>query len=465
MNRKININRSFIVSMLFVFAVMIILNMNTVFVADDFNNMFTIDSEKISNVFQVFSNQAKRYYITNGRILAHAIGEIILIFNKNIINVIDSAGFCFLLYLIYWFTNLNDFYGIDIGYKHNRKVIRKNKYGRHLYKTMFLLNVFFLIWRFTPVFGQDFLWVIGAANYMWTNIILLSALLIARKIAVLDYRIRSIKSMVFTIFISVLAGMTNENTVQALLTIYIYYAVKMAREKHKELPNLILMFISSFAGFVVMITAPGNFVRMSFFKESDILLIKYLNRFQRISVAFSEYFTVILIIVFVISLMARIVDLKKSLETEAYIVAALVSYFSMIMAPTFPPRAMVITLILFIMSIVMNISVIGRFNMNIAMGILSVGIIFGSIYFTQTYFEAVRDSGEYVSKYSAREIIIKDSKNMGIFENIKVPAVETNNPYCAAYGLGDCQEDKNNWINQAISRYYGVNSIILRKNK
>lgn len=463
MNRKINVNRSFIVSILFVFALMVILNMNTVFVADDFNNMFTMDNEKITNIFQVFSNQVKRYYNTNGRILAHTIGEIILIFNKNIINIVDSAGFCALMYLMYKFSTLNDFYGIDIGYKHNRKVIKKNKYGRHIYKTMFFLNVFFLVWKFTPVFGQDFLWIIGAANYMWTNVILLSALLIARKVAVLDYRVRSIKSMVFTIFISVLAGMTNENSVPALLTIYVYYIVKMMKEKHKELPTLILMFISSFAGFIVMITAPGNFVRMSFFKESEIMLVRYFNRLQRISEAFSEHFTVILIIVLIIALIARIIDLKKSFETEAYIVAALVSYFSMIMAPTFPPRAMVITLILFIISIVMNISVIGRFNINIAMGILSIGIVLGGVYFAKTYFEAVKDAGEYVSKYSAREIIIKDSKNMGRFENIRVPAVETDNPYCAAYGLGDCEEDKNNWINEAIARYYGVNSIILRK--
>lgn len=465
MERKEKINHSFILAVVFIFVIMLILNMNTAFVADDFNNMFNVKNENLTNVFQVFSNQIDRYYSTNGRILAHTIGEIILLFNKNIINAIDAAGFCVLIYQMYKFSKLNDFYGIDIGYKHSRKVIRKNKYGRHIYKTFIFLNVFFLLWKFTPVFGQDFLWIIGAANYMWTNIILLSALLAARNIAVMDYKIRSIKSMIFIIFISVLAGMTNENSVPALLTIYVYYILKMVFENHKEVLCIVLMLLSSLAGFTIMITAPGNFVRLTFFEESDVLLIKYFNRLQKMNEAFVKYFIIILVIALIFALLARFIDFKKSLETEAYIFAALVGYFSMIMAPTFPPRAMVITIILLVISIIMNIAIIGRFNINIAMVILTLGLAYGAYFFGTTYIDAVKDSGDYVSKYSAREIIIKDSKNMGRFEEIKIPSVETENPYCAAYGLGDCQEDKNYWINCAVARYYGVNSVVLRKSR
>lgn len=465
MNRKKRINKSFILSILFIFIIMIILNMNTAFVADDFNNMFTSKGEKITNIFQVFGNQFDRYYSSNGRILAHTIGEIILILNKNIINFIEAFGFCFLMYLIYKFRYLDDFYGINTELRNYKKKILKNKYEKHIYKTLIFINVFFLVWRFTPVFGQDFLWVIGAANYMWTNIILLSAMLIARKIAVLNYRIDSVASMIFIIFLSVLAGMANENSVPALLFIYAYYLIKMVFSNNKEFLSIILMFFSSLSGFLVMITAPGNFVRMTFFKESDIFMIKYMNRLSRMNEAFSKYFTVVVIIAVIFAIMARIIDLKKSFETEIYILAAVVSYFSMVMAPTFPPRAMIITLILFIISMVMNIAIIGRANVNFAMVILVAGFGLGAYYFGTTYPDAVRDSSQYISKYSAREIIIKDSKNTGRFENIKIPPVETENPYCAAFGLSDCQEDKNHWVNYAVSRYYGVNSVVLRKNK
>lgn len=465
MKKKAHINYSIIILMIAIFGIMLILNMNNTFVADDFNNMFIDNNTRFTNIFQVIKSQEYRYYNTNGRVLAHVIGATILIFKKGIINIINSIGFCALLYILYRFTKLNDYYGIDVGYKHCKRIIYKNRNGRHTYKTLLFLVIFLLIWKFTPVFGQDFLWVIGAANYMWTNILIFSMLLCARKRAVMGYETKSTAPMIGIIVLSFFAGMTNENSVPAAFVVLIYYIVKMFMEENKELPSLILMFLSSLAGFIIMITAPGNFVRITYFKESDILLVKYFNRLQKMNANFGEYFIVMMIVAIIFILLARLIDIKKNIESEMYFLAGMVAYYAMVMAPTFPPRSMVFTVLFFTVSIIMNISIIGRFNIRIAMGILIAMSLYGTYFFVGSYSQAIEDCSEYMSKYSAREIIIKDSKNMGRFENIEVPAVESNNPYCAAYKLEDCLEDKNHWINVTIARYYGVNSVVLRKNK
>lgn len=463
MDKKKSLNHVFIIATIFIFVLILMLNMNTTYVVDDFNNMFIKNNVRITKISQVLSSQVYRYYNTNGRILAHTIGGVILMFNKNIINVLNSAGFCILIYQIYRFRYLDENYGIDTGYKHYKKIIRKNRYGRHLYKTMFYLSIFFFIWKFTPVFGQDFLWIIGSANYMWTNIILLGALLIARSIFTLNKEVKGILAIVGIIAISLMAGMTNENSVPAAITIMIYYTIKMYKNKHKETASVLLMLISMIAGFIVMITAPGNFRRITFFKEPDGLMAKYLLRMDKLNYNFIKFLLVLLVISLIILIIARLIYNRKNFESEVYILAAIVSNYAMVMAPTCPLRVLDITVILLVISMVMNISIIGRFNIVIATSILSLGVIFGGYWFATTYPDALKDSAEYAAKYSAREIIIKDAKNMGHFEDIKVPELVSENPYTAAYGLEDCKTNKEDWINVTISRYYGVLSVILRK--
>ena len=258
MEKKRNINYLSIIIFILIFILIFFLNVNTPFVADDFNNMFVEGNIRITNISQVISNQIYRYYNTNGRVIAHIIGGVILIFDKKIINVINSIGFCLLLYIVYRYTDLTESYG-EIKHKKHKNIINESKMKINIHNALFILLVFLLIWKFTPTFGQDFLWVIGAANYMWTNIILLSVLFIARKIAVLDKAIEKTSFLLFTIALSVIAGWTNENSVPAVLLILLYYIVKMYIDENKNIIIIVFIFFSMLSGFLIMVTAPGNF--------------------------------------------------------------------------------------------------------------------------------------------------------------------------------------------------------------
>lgn len=462
MEKKRNINYLSIIIFILIFILIFFLNVNTPFVADDFNNMFVEGNIRITNISQVISNQIYRYYNTNGRVIAHIIGGVILIFDKKIINVINSIGFCLLLYIVYRYTDLTESYG-EIKHKKHKNVINESKMKINIHNALFILLVFLLIWKFTPTFGQDFLWVIGAANYMWTNIILLSVLFIARKIAVLDKAIEKTSFLLFTIALSVIAGWTNENSVPAVLLILLYYIVKMYIDENKNIISIVFIFFSMLSGFLIMVTAPGNFKRVQLFNEPDEIFLKYFLRLSKMNENFTEYFLILFLISLALIIIARIVHVGKSIETEVYFIAALVSFYAMIMAPTYPCRVMVITVLLFVISIVMNIAIISRINLKVSLAILISGILVFGYYFSQTYLEALKDSSEYLSRYNAREIIIKDNKNMGHIDEIEVPAITSNSPYTAAYNLEDSKYNKEDWVNVTIARYYGVNSIVLRK--
>ncbi|MEG0250069.1 MAG: DUF6056 family protein [Peptostreptococcus sp.] len=462
MENKRNINYVSIIIFTLVFVLIFFLNVNTPFVADDFNNMFVEGNVRITNISQVISNQVYRYYNTNGRVISHTIGGIILMFDKKIINIINSIGFCLLLYIVYRYTDLTESYG-RIKHKKHKNIIDETRRKINLHNALFVLLAFLLIWRFTPTFGQDFLWVIGAANYMWTNIILLSVLIIARKIAVLEKPIEKTSFLLFTILLSVIAGWTNENSVPAVLLILLYYIIKMYVDGNKDIISMVFIFFSMLSGFLIMITAPGNFKRVQFFNEPDELFLKYFLRLSKMNENFTKYFLILLLISIALVILARFIHTGKSIETEVYLIAALVSFYAMIMAPTYPCRVMVITVLLFTISIVMNISIIARINSKLSIIIMTSAILVFGYYFSQSYPEALKDSSEYYSRYNAREMIIKDNKNMGHIDEIQVPEITSDNPYTAAYGLEDCKYNKEDWINVTIARYYGVNSVVLRE--
>lgn len=463
MNKKIGINIYAILIFVAIFFIMITLNSYTTYVVDDFNNMFTQNSEKVNSIGDVISNQIYRYKNTNGRTIAHFIGGLILMMDKYVINLMNTLVFMLFIYLIYKFSHLHDYFGIDINNKNYLKVINRNKYGRHEYKALFVLISFLSIWYFTPVFGQDFLWVMGSANYLWTSVILLIILHMIRRDAVLKNNLESVLLTFILIILSFISGWTNENSVPSMIIIISYYIYIMYKNRMKGVIFPVLMLVSIVTGFLVMITAPGNYIRMSIFQDNNSEGFSYFTRLSGMNENFVKYLFVLFLIALIFLVIARVFYTKKSWESEMYFVAGIASYYSMIFAPTFPPRAMVCSVFFFIISIIMSISVIGRINIKIGTGILFIIFVLLGYQFYSTFPSAVLANKEYHKKYSAREIVIIDSRTFGKVENIEVPPLTTDNTYVAAYGLEDVKENTDDWVNFAISRYYGVRSIKLRK--
>lgn len=462
LKKKYNINPYLIAAFLFVFFIMFTLNSYTTFVADDFNNMYTSDSYKIKGISDIIQTQKLRYANTNGRTVAHFWGELILLFSKGKVDIINSLGFCLFIFLIYRFIEIprNFLDSLQLDSEVGRRVeylTEKKKVSALMY-----ILVFFIIWYFTPVFGQDFLWVIGSANYMWTSILLLIVLIYTRKGSILNKGTKNAFISSMMLVISFLAGWTNENSVPAVLFIMVYQLIKMYIDDIGGKFMHLLTILSMVMGFLVMISAPGNFVRATYFKEVDDVFLRYTARLIKMNEKFMDYIFVFMIITLSFVILSRVLNLKKNIESEVFFAAGIIAFYTMILSPTFPPRAMISTIYLFAIAIVNSISNIGKFNIKTAYIVLAGLLLFTGVEFKNTIFSAMSANKEYMSKYYAREMIIIDSRSRGIVKEIPVPALSTDNKYVAAYGLGDCQKDPNDWINIAISRYYQVESVVLR---
>src|SRR3712207_259792 len=385
-------------------------------------------------------------------------GQFMLMFDKSFINFFNSGMFCLFIFSIYRFSVLPDTYGVDGDSEYIKKVVANNRYGRHVFKTGILVMVFFLIWNYTPAFGQSFLWVSGSANYMWAGLFVLSSLHISRRIAIIGDLSRIYILLPLVLILSFLAGWTNENMVVGLIVILTYEILKMFMDKSKGLGVLIMMWISSLVGFIIMVTAPGNSARMRMISESGEIM-----RFSNMSSLFSKYMLVIFVICLIFVALARVSDTKKNLENEVYLLAGLISYWSMSLFPIVPIRAISVTIMFFSISIVMSISTIDRRDNKLAAMIIGFVLLYGIYGFLNTVPYAMKYNSEYLSKYNARELIILDNKSSGRVQNVEVPSLPAKNRYMAGFDLEDCSKDPKNWVNVSIARYYSIGSVVLRK--
>lgn len=140
-----------------VFLVMLLLNILTVKVMDDYLYAFSFETgERITNVFQIFPSMYRHYFTMNGRLIVHFLVQIFELLPAIIFDVLNTFMFCVLIALIYYYSYYR------MTKKHN---------------ALMLTGIAAMLWKFTPAFGHAFLWQDGSVNYLWPAVFVLLYLL------------------------------------------------------------------------------------------------------------------------------------------------------------------------------------------------------------------------------------------------------------------------------------------------
>lgn len=130
--------------------------------------------------------------------------------------------------------------------------------------TVFLL-VFFLYWAANPALGQTTLWIVGSANYLWTNVLmclfLLGFLSELRPSGCGPERkpwLAWLKVFGLCLF-APFAGCGNENTSITSLALVAFLAWRQRHDGHGG--RLLLLVVVFAVGVALLLLAPGNFER------------------------------------------------------------------------------------------------------------------------------------------------------------------------------------------------------------
>lgn len=415
-----------------IFLMMLVLNFLTPLIADDFSYGLGVDQKRITNVMDIVNRMIDHYFGWGGRIVSHTFACTFLMLPKVIFNILNSAVYTTLIYLIY---------KISKG---------KNKEE----KPLLLLGIHFILYFLTPVFGQNCIWLVGACNYIWTTcIILLLVYSILSKNDKKDSIIRLIAMFLF----GVISGWTNENTSFGLITILSSILIIDKINKEKIPKWKISGLIGSIIGFIIMIAAPGNYVRSAEFVDNDFIIIKWIKRFIECTMGMGKYCT-IFIAALVILITIYIFNHKKiNKYVYGFALGAILSVYSMVLSPSFPERSWFGVIVFFTIAIMILLYDIEKIS-KIFKPIIIDAIIISSFIYIVDFISLVKDINGLRMTWNDRIELIKN----GDGENpIILTPYYTNNTKNPNYGLADIVHDQNDWPNRDIARYYGQKELII----
>ncbi len=419
------------------FILMLLLNINAPYSADDYSYKFIYSTfDLVENVWDIVVSQVEHYFTWGGRSVVHFIVQLFLMAPKMIFNIANSVVFVITILLMY----LN--------------VTGKFKINNLLLMIMTLLYVIA-----QPILWETNIWLTGAINYMWGFSFIL-AFLLPFRMHLAGEKIKFLNTpfgMVIITILGILAGWTNENTGAAAAAV-VFVILGLCKIYYKKLPLwTILGFIGCLLGFVVMVIAPGNFVRSEIVNDEASIITKFFDiSYQALDIlAVPMILALGLYIVYQMSIKEKI---KFNMHL-IYAFGAFAATYAMVLSPSFPLRSWygIVTFAVITVGIIFNhINYkIKFFNISCITILIAVLVLVGynyTVYYKElsninTLIEA-RDAEILRQKEEGIQDVIIYGNRIGIEGRVFVP-------------YEDIVEDNEHWINVMLSAVFEVNSITL----
>lgn len=426
--------RAVLIITLVIFSSMFILNFLSPYVMDDFHYSFGLNGNKITSVSDIFSFQIWHYFNWGGRTIAHTLAQFFLANNKLIFDIINSAIYTGLIFLIYRLCKGDN--------KENPKL---------------LAMIHLILWFVAPVFGQSFIWITGSCNYLWTSFFIILFLTQIQRNKTHG------KVGLGLVFISgLLAGWSNENSglgclVAALLLAHTKEASdKLLSFKKSSLTQKIGV-AGCVAGYFLLICAPGNYMRLEVAGGEGgsglILLKRLLDIIEKMVIILWPL--IIAKILLIHGLFYR--EISRIPKTVlVFSVASFVSMISMIVSPEFPLRSWTIIIIFETISVIML-----AFKMDSSRAttlVFSSAACILTLFFAGSYVFAVKDIKAVSNVWNYRKSEMVLGKEKGILD-YSFPIYDVKSPRNPAYGMDDLYPEKDDPNNRDKAKFFGVNSI------
>lgn len=418
-----------------IFFIMFILNSYTPLLSDDFVYAFSFrDTSRIEKIADIFPSLAAHRVYTNGRVFSHFFVQLFSMAPKTLFNVINAGITVGIFVIIFLFIKSDD-----------KKI-----------NIVCLLSAIFLIWCFTPDFGQVFLWFSGSCNYSWAIFFTL-LYLYPYYSHITSWDIfsskRNIVLNILFMLLSVIAGGYSESISFAAIftaicfTLYRFYLTRKV--------DLLLLsgIVLSCGGYVFLMSAPVETGDLGVFSYSAIQynFIYNLSSIAGCQIALYCIFAFI----FVLSLMSNVN--RISLVVSVILMlggAGTVAAFSF--AKYCPPRALITVTVYTVLSILMLLRELwSKYDKRIICAcVAALGLFF--------FGEAAKGVNDIIVNNSIaekhEEIIIaaKESADRTVILPKYIPLTK----YSAMWNGEKISAYHGYWVNVAMANYYDLDYII-----
>lgn len=294
------------------------------FMMDDLWYATMLSSEEpITGLSDIIESQIWHYHNWGGRSLTHGILQLTLLAGEQAADVLNVA----VTFLLAWVVCLAS------------GVSGKGKRVFALWACVGMLLGLNANWK------MSMFWQAGAANYLYITVFI---------VLFLYCYLREGKSLpgicLWIIPLGILTGWSNENMGPAVFVTSLV-AICFRWKEQKKVP-LWMTFgsLSCLAGSILVIAAPGNFVRSARVQENNygILWRIFLRCYAECKAAVEYLFPVLLLLAVVLFVAKGILKLTIGRKNLLLLFCALLSWGAMILSPHYPDRATFGTMVLLI---------------------------------------------------------------------------------------------------------------------
>ena len=414
-----------------VFLLLLLCNFMTEEIADDFSYHFSWSSgELIDSVADIFPSMKLHAEYTNGRLVAHFFVQLFEMLPKWIFNIVNSGFFVAMIALMYY-------------------VAADKKRNNFL-----LFTIFGAVWVFTPAFGQVYLWLDGACNYLWGVIFGLLYLIPFINDFLYDKPVKTIWMKIVLVIFALPMGSFSENGSAAFIFMSVLLQLALVFIQHKKFTVCgIASVVTSLVGFYLMVSAPGTAKNkggdwsLGFLRENFITALETYKTLQILLIAFC----IMLVLAFTTK-----VQKEKIYLSVIFFAGSLVSNFMMTAAAYYPPRSMIFCTILLIVADAILFERLLSGNYKTLMACAAAVLVLYTAFYVCIGVDDIYYTG---SKLRENEAYIIACKEEGMTD-IKVPLFFSDTKYSASNGLLYLSSDPTVWPNTSMAKYFGVNSII-----
>lgn len=438
-----------VVILFVIFVTQLFFNYLTPLISDDYGYSFSCATgQKLISLNQLIPSILAHNQTTNGRSLNHIIAQFFLMLTNHgydiVFDICNSLIYIVLIFLIYY---------------HSKGTFKN-------FKLWWFGAIHLCLWLFIPDYAGCFYWLIGSSNYCWSMVIALSFMIpfTYHSNKATDGKQNIIIQLVFSLLyipFGIIAGNTNENTAVALIVMMILFGIKAVLEKKKLRIWMFTGFAGVLGGFGAMIFSPGQQLRAEQSGGFGGIGI-WIKNAVFITLDVFEYLALPLLLLFITIILAFYSNKKLKISSFysfiIFLVGSGASIYCMVVSPQFPARSWTPPVIFAIIAFGQILSLIKPTD-KIYRRTVCAALAIATICFGTSYVASYLDIKQTVIAYNEREAYIAEQKAKGETVLVLKP-VRGWMRYNLFGSGGDLGAQSDEWRNEGIARYYGVEKVI-----
>lgn len=418
--------------LLVVFVILMILNMKTMYTADDFIYRFVYHTPSVEDHMQKITtgmipySMWNHYLNWNGRFVAHSVVQFFMQFDsKMVFNICNSLIYVLLVVMINRFAT---------------KLTKKRN------EPFILALVFLFTWFYIPFFGQSVLWISGAGNYLWMSIIYLGFILYN-----LQKRDLTIWSGLIAAVLGFLTGASNENSGPAAVLIVLLFFIKNWLDTKKINWVTVIGVVFSGIGFISMMLSPGSQARGQMHR-SILTILMAIGKITLYLIQNLLFVYLILVALLVLAICTHRITKDVIWSVAFFMIGHFAAIYVMALSPEYPDRTffggiIFLGVALFILT----------YNVFADLPWVTFGAaVLVSIFFVFSFIPNYHDIS--MSYYEVTQQMKKIDDAHG--KSVKVKLItQPSSRYNAYNGTVNLTTDPASWMNVWQAKFYGVDSI------